>query len=376
MTDNSQGSSVLAEVLGAHRALLGSSDVPKAVFEALSKVGNAARVDRAYIFQITGTENDESFASQRYEWVSETTSPQIDNPQLQDLPLRASGYSRWLDSFLQFRPIYGNIEDLPADERPALEEQGIVSILIVPIFADSQLWGFVGFDDCRTRRVWIEAEVDLLVSLTVSLGFALSGSRAALDSATTSSLAMVGRLLDVHSAIFSDTPMDHLMQRTEARVRILLEAHRYLIGRGALDTISAADLLHALTVHYDAVSRCGIPDPAGRVQVSAGAVALPIDRALDVVIVLADVLAVIACNDSTGCHDLANVRLGVSLHSAEGRAELTVTAMEKDGTPVEGLPPLDGMAHVLLRRVQEQMRATVVRTTVAGLLFRMQFPVT
>ena len=366
---------MLAEVLGAHRALLGSADVPRAVSQALSQVGGSAGVDRAYIFQITGTDNDEWFASQRYEWASESVAPQIDNPQLQNLRLRAAGYSRWLDSFLQFRPIHGNIDELPAHERPALEEQGIVSILIVPIFADSKLWGFVGFDDCHTRRVWIEAEVDLLVSLTISLGYALSGSRTALDSATTASLAMVGRLLDVHSATFSDTPMDHLMQRTEARVRILIEAHRYLIARGSPESISMGDLLRSLTPHLDAVSSCRMDGFSGRVQVSAGEIALPVDRALDVVIVLADILAVIACNDSTVCQDLTEARLGISLHSAEGKAELTLTAMGKDGTPVEGLPPLDGMAHVLLRRVQEQMRATVIRTTVAGLLFRLQFPV-
>ncbi|TVQ96893.1 MAG: GAF domain-containing protein [Spirochaetaceae bacterium] len=375
MTADTHKSTVLAEVLGAHRALLGSSDVPRAVTESLAKVGRAAAVDRAYIFEITGTDGDEFFASQRYEWASESVDPQIDNPQLQNFPLRAAGYSRWLDSFLQFRPIYGNIDELPAHERPGLEEQGIVSILIVPIFANSQLWGFVGFDDCLTRRVWIEAEVDLLVSLTVSLGFALSGSGAALDSATTASLAMVGRLLDVHSAMFSDTPMDHLMQRTQARVRILIEAHRYLIACGSSKTIAMADLLHALTPHFDAISSCGAEGPAGRIQVSSSTIALAVDRALDVVIVLADVLAVIACNDATGCVDLTDVRLGVSLQTAEGKGELTITAMDKDGTPTEGLPPLDGMAHVLLRRVQEQMRATIVRTTVAGLLFRLQFPV-
>lgn len=374
MTADSQDSTVLAEVLGAHRTLLGSSDVSKAVSEALAKVGRAAAVDRAYIFAITQTEGDELFASQRYEWVNESVEPQIDNPQLQNLPLRAAGYSRWLDSFLQFRPIYGNIDELPAHERPALEEQGIASILIVPIFADSKLWGFVGFDDCRTRRVWIEAEVDLLVSLTVSLGYALSGSRAILDLATTASLAMVGRLLDVHSAMFSETPMDHLMQRTQARVRILIEAHRFLIAGGSATTIATADLLRALTPHFDAISSCGAEHRTGRIQVSAGVVTLPVDRALDVVIVLADVLAVIACNGA-GCVDLTDARLGISLHATDGKAELTVTAMDRDGSPIVGLPPLDGMAHVLLRRVQEQMRATVFRSTVPGLLFRMQFPV-
>src|SRR5690606_27784273 len=40
--------------------------------------------------------------------------------------------------------------------------QGILSIVVVPVFVNNAWWGFIGFDDCVDERIWTEAEVDAL----------------------------------------------------------------------------------------------------------------------------------------------------------------------------------------------------------------------
>jgi len=35
-----------------------------------------------------------------------------------------------------------------------LEPQGILSIVLVPVFVDGRWWGFIGFDECSRERTW------------------------------------------------------------------------------------------------------------------------------------------------------------------------------------------------------------------------------
>jgi len=60
--------------------------------------------------------------------------------------------------------IYSNIVRLLPDSRSkkAFQMQGIVSILIIPVFVKGQLDGFVGFDDCKDERIWSDSDYSLL----------------------------------------------------------------------------------------------------------------------------------------------------------------------------------------------------------------------
>ncbi len=58
-----------------------------------------------------------------------------------------------------------------------MESQGIISILIVPITMQDQLWGFVGFDDCHAERVWVDGEISVLQVAASSIGGFITRSR-------------------------------------------------------------------------------------------------------------------------------------------------------------------------------------------------------
>lgn len=177
MTDATPGITddhrLLEAVLRANQELPGSGGDPKVLARVLELVGRAARVDRVYIFQFRSDQRSTILANQRLEWSAADVAPQIDNPELQDIPMREAGYGRWLDQFVAYLPVAGRISSFPARERRILEDQGIRSLVVLPIYADALLWGFVGFDDCSTDRVWTDAEVNLLLSLAISLGAAL-----------------------------------------------------------------------------------------------------------------------------------------------------------------------------------------------------------
>ncbi len=153
----------------AVNVLLSGTDATEEIARALSIIGRADEVDRVYIFENhVDPKTGAMLTSQRYEWAREGVSAQIANPAMQNMDLR-QGFKRWQDVFASGQPISGLIRDFPADERPLLESQDIVSILAVPIKINEKLWGFIGFDDCRRERQWTPAEIASLTTVSANI---------------------------------------------------------------------------------------------------------------------------------------------------------------------------------------------------------------
>jgi diguanylate cyclase (GGDEF)-like protein len=140
---------------------------------ALESLGSATGVSRVYIFERFLNEEGTPLVSQRYEWVSAGVTPQIDNPDLQNLPYCQAGFQRWEDELSQGRFIVGLVKDFPPAERDFLRLQDILSIAVVPIFKGKSFWGFVGFDECREERPWSPAELEALKIAADLIGSAL-----------------------------------------------------------------------------------------------------------------------------------------------------------------------------------------------------------
>ncbi|MFA7356653.1 MAG: GAF domain-containing sensor histidine kinase [Methanothrix sp.] len=136
-------------------------------------------MDRAYIFENL-TADGEVFMSQHYEWTKGDLEPQINNPDLQRLPYHPDS-SNFYDAISGGRSYGGLVKDLPQSERAHLEPQGIISILIVPIFVEDRLWGFIGFDDCHLERFWSDGEISVIQMAAGSIGGAIIRSRTRKD---------------------------------------------------------------------------------------------------------------------------------------------------------------------------------------------------
>ena len=96
-------------------------------------------------------------------------APQIAHPDLKRVPMAKGGYGRWLRPFLENRAVSGPVRTFPQAERPLLEAQEIQSLLVVPVFVDGILWGFLGVDDCRRKRSFGPEEEALLRAVAEAL---------------------------------------------------------------------------------------------------------------------------------------------------------------------------------------------------------------
>ncbi|MEO0771260.1 MAG: hypothetical protein AAFY72_17870 [Cyanobacteria bacterium J06649_4] len=121
---------LLQGVASATNVLLTSLNYRRSIDRALAILGEATQVDRLYIFE-THTHPVEKMPamSQRWEWAAPGVTPEIDNPELQNLLYRDS-FPRWYKELSQSQPIFGPVCDFPPEEKEILEPQGILSIII------------------------------------------------------------------------------------------------------------------------------------------------------------------------------------------------------------------------------------------------------
>ncbi|MGQ9835514.1 MAG: putative bifunctional diguanylate cyclase/phosphodiesterase [Thermoanaerobaculaceae bacterium] len=157
----------LEEILRALLYLLSGSGVE----QALATLGEGVDVDRVYIFSLhPHPKTGELACSQLYEWCRPGVEPQIDNPELQNLPIERAGFGRWLQEFREGQLIFGRVDDFPESVKPLLQGQSIKSILVAPIKRGEELWGFMGFDSVARFREWGERERELLLLAAACFG--------------------------------------------------------------------------------------------------------------------------------------------------------------------------------------------------------------
>jgi|GEM_PF-6081218 len=170
-----------ATLVKFHSQLLLSSNFDEAtVLRFLGVLALSVDADRAYLFEYDAVEKaDQVSASQRFEWSGESCDPQIDNPELQGLPM-SELFPRWVNAFAKGDSIWGPVSEFPEAERGILEPQDIQSILVCPVGDSDEVWGFVGFDDCRGVRQWDRYERQLLATASSAFAAAL-GHRNAKD---------------------------------------------------------------------------------------------------------------------------------------------------------------------------------------------------
>jgi PAS domain S-box-containing protein len=147
--------------------LIETKDFSSVINEVLKRIGDRIHVSRVYIFE---DNEDGSKTSNTFEWCNQGVSPQIDN--LKDVPYDAIG--NWKQMLQNEGKIMTNdIHTLSQELQNILEPQGIKSILVIPLINEDKIFGFIGFDEIGSNRVWTGGEVYLLdvISTMISNAF-------------------------------------------------------------------------------------------------------------------------------------------------------------------------------------------------------------
>jgi signal transduction histidine kinase/CheY-like chemotaxis protein len=145
--------------LSTHFIRLPPQVIDGGIDHALEAIGAFCKVDRAYIFQLG---SDGASMSNTHEWCREGISAQLEL--LQGIPLEA--FPWLLDRIRRQEVIHvARAADLPEEaslERAALAEQGVRSLVAVPMVRENSVLGFLGFESIREERTWQDEDISLL----------------------------------------------------------------------------------------------------------------------------------------------------------------------------------------------------------------------
>lgn len=130
----------------------------------LKLLGEHTGVSRVYIFEDS---DDGLLTTNTYEWVADGIDPQKEN--LQNFPYtEIPSWKKYLDEDGELRS--DNVDTLPEDIKGVLKSQSITAVLVFPLKAKGESFGFVGLDETKGPREWVESEYELLRTISVLIG--------------------------------------------------------------------------------------------------------------------------------------------------------------------------------------------------------------
>jgi diguanylate cyclase (GGDEF)-like protein/PAS domain S-box-containing protein len=161
---------LLEAVAVAARDLLRSSDLNISLPKVAEEIGCATGVDRTHIILVDGGDRSGRFL-QHCSWTVAglATPAQFRNPG----SMAEAGLASWTPRLQRGETIVGQASDFDATARAFFELGNVKSVLCVPVFADSQWRGLIGFDDCRGEHDWSAVEIDTIKILAELVGAAI-----------------------------------------------------------------------------------------------------------------------------------------------------------------------------------------------------------
>jgi two-component system sensor histidine kinase UhpB len=156
----------------ATRRLLADDTWEGCLQEVLERLGDAASMSRAYVFQNDPAAGGELATSERARRIAtRTLSGSL--PDDGFIRHRSDGFPRWEQVLASGEAIAGPTSELPEPECTALTSRGIAFVAIAPIFAGPRWWGYLELCDHGADRRWGTTETRALRIVADVLGAAI-----------------------------------------------------------------------------------------------------------------------------------------------------------------------------------------------------------
>ncbi|MEL7334353.1 MAG: GAF domain-containing protein, partial [Cyanobacteria bacterium J06560_2] len=156
-----------------------------------------------------------------------------------------SDFGDWLSRWKGGEAIQALARDLSESAQELQEKDEARSLLTVPIFVETHLWGVVGFDDCTAERVWGESEIAVLETAAACIASAIERDRTQKEKAA----AAQTRVTEL-------AERDHILEATAAAANVMLTDEDFdsavnkalrIVGEGlAVDRINLGKYFEAM----------------------------------------------------------------------------------------------------------------------------------
>jgi len=162
---------LLQSIAEVNAFLVKEKDFGISVTKSLKLLGEATKVNRAYIFQNVFDQNGKIYGIKGLsEWVEDNNLSQIDSfkdtvilyERFRSIPL--------FETLSKGKIAKYNVSELSSEEQDAFIDKRIKSILLAPIVCNNMFWGFLGFDSLNVKKLWKESDEAAIATISSSLG--------------------------------------------------------------------------------------------------------------------------------------------------------------------------------------------------------------
>lgn len=230
-----------------------------AVENALMKIGQFLGTDRAFVFEF---DECPGTMTNTYEWCNTDIEPQIQN--LKDLP--CSIFPQTMKSLENHEnvivPDVDALDDDWIEERSILQMQGIKTLLIMPMYIENRLSGFIGLDSVKSHRTYTENEINILNIWGNTIAGLISSynTEKKLENTRKNFEIFFNTIDDFLWVINTDGKIIHVNNTVTSRLEISRDG---IIGRGVIDVHPQNQREHATKVFEDMlgakIDYCRIP---------------------------------------------------------------------------------------------------------------------
>jgi len=162
---------LLQGIAKATNALITDSDYIDGFNIALAILGEAAETDRVYIYKhMEDDQTGELYFTPLYEWTAAGVTSQLQDALLGKLSYSRFAQLRFYESFSNGETLKFIVKNLSEEMQFVFIDRNIRSIILVPILLDGAYWGFIGFDECHSDRIWSSDEESILSALAATFG--------------------------------------------------------------------------------------------------------------------------------------------------------------------------------------------------------------
>jgi PAS domain S-box-containing protein len=162
--------------------IVAAADWSAGIGELLDRLGHAAGVSRVTLFEVHLGPEGRLVESCRYDWAEPGLAKLADDERYQCMPLSDEDRSGELDEWTRRRArgevVQATLREVRGYTREVFLEHGTLSFVSVPIMVGGLFSGFLGFDDCKTERLWSALEIEVLQTASALIAGAIGRARA------------------------------------------------------------------------------------------------------------------------------------------------------------------------------------------------------
>lgn len=142
--------------------------------EILTVLGQVSGASRVHLFENHTDPAGCSLTTQRALWCS-GSQPKIECLKLQNLP--DDFFPEWSKVIARGEAVVATVDEFPRVEHLFLKSQGVLSILILPLMVNGELFGCICFDNCVEARKWESLEIELLSAAAAAISLWIESKR-------------------------------------------------------------------------------------------------------------------------------------------------------------------------------------------------------